>query len=358
LNAAFEEEKGMKAKLFLTGILSVALVFGFMASCELGAKTDGSEDGIAIVFDEGSRALSTDLAKQTINYYEVVFWNNATGQVAYAKGYKGQTLRVQIPLHDYDGTTNAGKGKAVVFAGDTDTQTLLAVGELVDVYNNGAWANTSTEVVANTTAVKFKLYALESSLTTTSSSTFVVDTSTYGTQLATNTDYLYFPVVNNGLTSALFMPIPTTWTSTVGPIVLSTGKVNISYLPANGLGYPTLGDGFTEGEIALDNTPAAGTVVTNTNLKFNVGGDISAKTPPFDKGLTILSFNIPVTAIAKLGTTGGITDRKEGIEWYIRPGLIAYTADKGDTGAGILLMVGNPSPLDPASTNQGMQIGF
>jgi len=111
---------------------------------------------IGVGNDPTSRALTADLAKSLVDYYEVAFkdpgYNGTTNTKIYRTAWNyAKTGRIAVPAGDY-----TGAGKAVLFAGRYNDKTLYAVGIITAVDSTSGTA----DIKPTTTKVTFTLSPL------------------------------------------------------------------------------------------------------------------------------------------------------------------------------------------------------
>jgi hypothetical protein len=188
------------AVLLTAALLAAALLAGgcdlFVQQPEQGSDAgtdDGLGNGILKISVAGgnsgaSRAMAGDIAKNAVNYYEVIFWDANTKAYTRLAWHKGETARLAVPPADYNGGTGdgtqqddvfgpggrhyrPGEGTAVLLAGTNNASTqgsnytLLAAGPLTKFSDNpnatSATATTGTTITVSTKWVQFTLYAFE-----------------------------------------------------------------------------------------------------------------------------------------------------------------------------------------------------
>jgi hypothetical protein len=170
----------MKKTLFALFAIPLVLLPILLATCdifELPLKANNGQSMARLSINVGgskSRALTTDLAMEYVDYYEVVFKdkNGLCYQVEWDKekdemsedddGYEPWTIT--IPIGDYTGVDEGTNGAgAVMFAGhkDGDDYTLLAIGVISFVVDVDG-TNTDSAIIKPTTkSVTFTLNALK-----------------------------------------------------------------------------------------------------------------------------------------------------------------------------------------------------
>jgi len=173
----------MKKALFaLLAVPLVLLPVILLAACDLFERPLSTGSGQAMArlsINPGSRstsrALTTDLAIENADYYEVVF-HAPNGLFYQAEWDDDGTGWIAIPVGDYTGvadgetcTDGIEKAGAVMFAGkrvkinDEYDYTLLAIGVISSVEDVDTTINSSSpyEIKTSTKSVTFTLHALE-----------------------------------------------------------------------------------------------------------------------------------------------------------------------------------------------------
>jgi len=127
-------------------------------------------DGTTVPVTRASRSLTADLAKKAHDYYEVVFYHQATAgaaEVTRAAWEIGEAAAVTNVVRTETGidyvltgaaTLAPDTGYAVLFAGRKADKTLLGVGRLTQASPQGA---TATSITTATTKVTFTVASLE-----------------------------------------------------------------------------------------------------------------------------------------------------------------------------------------------------
>jgi hypothetical protein len=298
------------------------------------------------------RALTADLAKGLVDYYEVAFkdpsFNGTTNTKIYRTSWNySRTGRIAVPSGDY-----TGAAKAVLFAGRYNDKTLYAVG-IITSTSEGAF----TEIKPTTTSVTFTLSPLLNDVSTVvADSTFMITGPS--ASVPDNHDYMsaslsVIPKVE--LTGSKWYPIfylpPAGYINTgnAGEDITATYKVNCgTSANANYAGVivaatdaPIISAGYSDDQTEDLFTTVAGKVtspvldapVPATGI-FNLLIDISAAAK---NGLSRLSVDIPVCAINTQYNLPGV--------WHIRGGMNQTVLDEGKDadapiGGAILLAVG------------------
>ena len=298
-----------------------------------------------------SRALTADLAKGLVDYYEVAFkdpgYNGTTNTRIYRTSWNyAKTGRIAVPAGDYDDAT-----KAVLFAGRYNDKTLYAVG-IITATSEGIG---ETEILPTTTSVTFTLSPLLNDVNSDPA------TSTFLITGPTSSD-----PGGHDYSSASLTDIPT--------VKLSGGKsYPIFAIPPHG--YVNSGAGknitaeYTVNCGASANAYYDGVIVTtgakivsagysddeSKDMFTAVTGSITAPLPdaqfPSDgkielliniaavanDGLSRLAVEVPVCAISNVFNSPGV--------WYIRGGMNQTVLDEGKDadapiGGAVLLAVG------------------
>jgi len=250
-------------KAFFAGIvvllaLTIITCEGFSPNDTGGGESakivykDGQPWGVELAINTGgaSRAMTDNIAKGWVNYYEVAFMYN---DVIYrAKWRLGSVGRIAVPFGNYDTADPAngdsvaalaGKGAAILFAGRFDSKTLLAVGNLT-----GVTGGSGTTIDAATTGVTFTLTALTTDVKADFDSSFQI---TGGPSKLTN-EYSAA-----GTSDTWGTPV----TKTVGPALPSAS----SFVVASANGFEngkkiSFDGGYTEFTIASVSTSAPWTI--------------------------------------------------------------------------------------------------
>jgi hypothetical protein len=271
-----------------------------------------------------SKSLTEDLAKAAVDYYEVVFYNDTEDKYYRTSGVKGRTLKISVPVGDYDNSAD----KAVIFAGTNNEKTLLATGVISATSDGGVG---SQEITSATTSVTFELTALEAAIFDDAASAFQVTFGGYetsGSNHYTKTiggkTYPYFqiPRETDNITAELeFTGLP------AANLILATADPQLN-------SASVIRPSDAQVLVGLENDTGgildAGFLTTANNLvKIKISTNLDAITD----GWAAISFDIPVIAIH--ADAGGDL-------WHVLSG-ISYTLDRGEsTGSCILLQVGNP----------------
>jgi hypothetical protein len=282
-----------------------------------------------------SRALTADLAKGGVDYYEVAFQDLSDPTKTYRTSWDyTKRGRIAVPPGEYDEV-----GKAILFAGRYSDRTLLAVGVLIGVDGSGTASSPETSISPNTTTVTFLLSPLTNDVSDdNSTSTFQIltpdtppfDYSTanaptpYPTAQIDGITYPLFRIPKNtatGITATYDVNFPTiaSLDTKDGIIIKGAGR-----LVSSGVFFDNDSGVTVTGTI----TPITGTVPDSFELTINTGG--------LQSGLSRLSIEVPVCAI---NTTYGVPGT-----WYVRGGMSQGILDAGVTanslGGAVLLAVG------------------
>jgi hypothetical protein len=260
-----------------------------------------------------SRSISADVARAGINFYEAVFYDG-TSYYTFTTA-KGNPLKISIPFGTYTSAT------AILLAGDSDTQTLLATAPLATIPAGGT-------INASTTAINFTLTALTSDLTD-ASSVFKdsVTASMPGNTMATKS------------INGLVVPYHSLAVGDAG----CEGKITIANYPAVGLGLgtPTLGSAGVRSEPAAGIGNAGVLIIPGaTPVVVAAGTGVVTLTfeTPADEGWTKIYYTIPLRGLSYAGNTNGLI-------WNIKNGISNSVYDVGAHntayGGAMLICVGS-----------------
>ncbi|MDR0315614.1 MAG: hypothetical protein LBH97_01790 [Treponema sp.] len=167
----------MKKKMYVAGIMALALVFG---TCMFFEPDPGDKREVIEFDSQGRRLVTLDIdtggrdsrnldltiAQVAVNYYEVVFFDPLISPDYYrASGPKGKILTIKLPV-DFALTTDATN--AIAFAGfwdrSIDDRTLLATGNVIAYREDGGDEDVPAvgyPISEDTRAIKFRLYPIE-----------------------------------------------------------------------------------------------------------------------------------------------------------------------------------------------------
>jgi len=163
---------------------------GIVEYTDVVYSKDGSQvtlylDGVGVPVTQAQRALNTELAKMSHDFYEVVFWGAAqvapattlySEHVARASWEIGQSAGIRgvqrgrnyisassgLPSTDNvgGGATGIGTAMAIIFVGRNSDKTLMGIGDMISA--NGAGG--TTVISADTTSVTFAVRGIETRL--------------------------------------------------------------------------------------------------------------------------------------------------------------------------------------------------
>jgi len=356
----------------------VALLAVMAVTCDNFAPTADkeptqyTEDGRPLIWltinPVRSRALTAELAKGLVDFYEVAFKDpdfddspSSTNTKIYRTSWNyASTGRIAVPAGTYDDAT-----KAVLFAGRYNDKTLFAVGIITATTVAGSSASGST-ILPTTTAVTFTLSPLLNDINTVStgaaSSTFLItgptdigpDNHNYSSAVLTE-----IPSVElaGGKNYPIFYLPPAPYTNTSDPkeMVTATYQVNCGSSAATNAYFagvmvavkdaPIVSAGYSDSQTEDSSTAIKGKVTNATNDldvndpvpsdgTFKLILDLSAS----NNGLSRLSIDVPVCAIDTRYYYPGV--------WHIRGGSNPSILDAGITaqdapiGGAVLLAVG------------------
>jgi hypothetical protein len=357
----------MKKTIFA---LIAVLLFVLMATCEdYGTKAgtdpdDGlpwyTEDGRRMVpFDilppgNPSRAMTNDLARGGIDYYEVAFkdplYNGTTNTKIYRAAWNyTQTGRIAVPPGDY-----FGPEKAILFAGRYSDRTLLAAGILTKIEDDtltGLTLPITATIGPNTTQVTFRLAPFENDIKPDPASTFKITAPATPDYQTSSIPTVGFPKAEiDGIIYPLFR-IPRDSDATTATFGFDIPSIRFETAPASGTwNYQSTADGIiikeagkiiSSGVFYQDDKGVAVKGVTPNPIMPDSGAidgtfNLKIDTTGLDAALSRLSIEVPVCAI-------DITNDAPGT-WYIRGGMSQNILDAGYTvnslGGAILLAVG------------------
>jgi len=400
----------MKKAIFATITVLLALV---IVTCDAFPPAPESNNNIVGYTDDGrplielsiginrsGRALTLDLAKGGVDYYEVAFQDPTNPSKVYRTSWDyTRTGRISIPPGDYGNNVAIATApviKAILFAGRYDDKTLLAVGALSSIGSTAVSGNNAV-ITPSTTQVTFTLKELENDVNDDpATSTFQI-TGPIATAITNDggANWIYVPTssvnystgnisssiphVNlNSKEYPIFM-IPHDYTNhltddydgTTGDVFATDGKITATYAISVPYSWgviiteaKTLSKGYFYGAdkgVVLDVDFANVTIVSGTdfsvfqavetktpvvapNATSNPGGffELEIDTDGVDPGLSRLSLEIAVKALKN-----DTTNDSAALTWYIRGGMSNNLLDEGATenslGGAVLLGVG---PVD------------
>jgi len=339
----------MKRAFFAMITVLLALV---IVTCDLFPPVEkGDKDKPEIVYDENgepwgvnltisdkdvNRAMTGDIAKFMVNYYEVAFIKSPGGTIYRARWRMGETGRLAVPFGDYASVDPTAAPAAIMFAGRHDTKTLLAVGELTLV--NGS---TGTEITSTTTGVTFTLTPLTTDVHASDVSSFQITVGPANlTSYYDGTSGKEFPTVEyNNEDVPLFF-------------VRADALNEATYTIGGGSGFPHSAGVFVQTPTLTADTVTSssgpgfkpttsisnGGAVMDSSGVFTFGLSVSDTTlgnPT--KGLSCLFIDIPVRAMDQSDTSGDL--------WHIYGGIKNIDFDLGATkqslGGAIMLATDN-----------------
>jgi len=153
------------AALLALAVFSCGDIIPQAVSNVVGYTADGRE---IVELDLGAginnaRALHPTLAAAASDFYEVVFYDNASTSLYRTSWREGRTVRLRLPTGNYDSSPNY----AYIFAGRYDDLMLLGVGTIANHYESTAptVAVSGGTVTANTVKIDFLIEALTTNVT-------------------------------------------------------------------------------------------------------------------------------------------------------------------------------------------------
>jgi hypothetical protein len=348
------EGAGIMKKLWLGGCAAVlvlalagcdGLALGSLKGSDLAQYTEDGRRIVNLTINTGAgtaRALTQALAKNAINYYEVVFCDGA--DYYRVAGHKGETLKLSLPAGSY--LTDTAGTSAVVFAGNdpgTGEKTLLAIGKLT--------APADGAITASTTSVTFTLTELATDIKAAVGTTFAIGAGAPGG----GSPVLYDTVDFNGTAVPCFFVDKDTTAATAtytiqnmntsamatgGGTPKNFGDLIIATGPGTLTTWGLVSNEATHQVIAVD-TPT----VTAPAASGAAIGSTGAITLSFDTpdavGWSFINIDIPVCALD--------TAVPQGTIWHIRGGLKNFLPDAGSTvnslGGGVVLGIGSPATV-------------
>jgi len=207
----------MKKAIFAgIAVLLALVVFSCNDTLPSGSEAMFTADGRPLldltINGDTSRALTNTLAIGGIDFYEVVFRDEPTGDIYRTSWTRGRTGRIRLPPGSY----GLNARNAIMFAGNQRDNTLLAVGLLTHITNRDELIVVADNVDATkvvqvyTTGLTFTLLPLQTNVKPEADSTFQILNAKLGTNNYLNTDeYLpeNFPLLREGVDrpTALFL---------------------------------------------------------------------------------------------------------------------------------------------------------
>ena len=323
----------------------------FVPTGPVSEPVEYTEDGRALVNltigrPNMSKALTAELAKAGVDFYEVAFKDPAPGTPKYyrASWDYTQTGKIKVPAGDYAGADNA-----ILFAGRYSDMTLLAVARITHVDTSPI--TTTATISITTTSVTFTLVPLTTNVNgaiqtgpTTFSSFHITGPTDYETRVEYSTERLpsakidskNIPIfviphdVNATANFELSLGTATFTDFNIGIIVAAAGKVHVAGVTPYDDDTPP---------VLLNTTPVTGTRITapaggGGTLPTDIELLLVPPTPPVN-GVCKIAIEQPVIA---LGTT------ESPHTWYVRGGLNNGLYDLGataqSTGGAILIGIG------------------
>jgi len=362
----------MKKTLFALFAVPLVLMSALLlAACDLYVLSPNTGAGqsmarLSINLGGGgtSRALTTELAKDAVDYYEVVF--KAPNGVFYqAEWGKDETGFITIPVGNYDGVPNGpNDAGAVMFAGKKtgNDHTLLAIGVISSVKEYDKPDSPGAIIKSTTESVTFTLTALKNDVNDTNGSTPGASTfqilapSGYSTYSGNNTidkeigfEYPVFSIPSivwtddsisrpnydvsgDGFITGSYKVICGNG-NTLFTAVKLNGDWNV-FLP--GGSYTVLGiSGLTTGVTGMPRKPAGGATLTDGEFVFHINLGSTPIT-----GYCKIYIDVPVNALSATSNAGPT------IVWHIRGGTDNTAPDeginvspKGSTGGAVILKI-------------------
>ncbi|MDR2730290.1 MAG: hypothetical protein LBB81_05265 [Treponema sp.] len=314
-----------------------------------------TEDGrllvpLTIGTGSASRALTSDLAKNNVTYYEVAFKDQGSTKI-YRKAWNyTQTGRIAVPAGTYTGAANA-----VLLAGRDSDKTLLAVGVITAVDatpgavilpNTATVTFTLTPLTNNVSAIPITMTNPPDPITATASTFQITGPAFYQTSAYTPATYTGFPrvkMLTDQKTYPLFR-VPAGIDITNAPTdITATYAVACGTAGANYAGVMIADEGKLISGPATNlanGVKVSGTIAPVSGAVPATGiFSLKISTDGITSGLSQISIEVPVCAI---DITNDSPDT-----WYIRGGLSQNTLDEGinantigSLGGAVLLGVG------------------
>jgi hypothetical protein len=375
----------IRVRKTIFALFAVLLVL-LLAACDFIELPRGGGDDLPNIPNDGmvsltigvggggtGRALTTDLAKAGVNYYEVVFKSGSTlYQIGFNSGDPPLDRTISLPVGNYSGPESA-----VMFAGNKNLSgtdyTLLAIGVIDSTVTGGSTVPNSGLIASNTTQITFLLSAITNDVNTNQvTSTFKIvgptsandGSGNYATagagSIPTTIDTRY-PVFR--VPPAAYINTDTTFTYDSGdPSYLLENIVgSYTFNNANFAGVGLASGGWTATPAPYSGggeTPVTGVVIHPESLipgvkidtiggVFNFVVDVSgASATP---GLCAVSIDVQVYALGATALKAPSYSPGPTITWHIRGGSINTDPDEGkdlppngSAGGAVLLGVGYP----------------
>jgi len=350
-----------------TILIALAVLLAIMAVTCDGSAPEAkeppqyTEDGRLLILltinPQRGRALTADLAKGLVDYYEVAFkdpkFDGTTNTKIYRTSWNyAKTGRIAVPAGDYDDAE-----KAVLFAGRYGDKTLYAVG-IITATSEGAG---ETSIKPATTSVTFTLIPLLNDVSNNkANSTFQITgpakTAVGGYDYSTASiaaTTIPTVVLSGGKTYPIFAVPPAGYVNTGSPTpdsdidITAVYKVTCGTAGANyagvivAAGAKIVSAGYSDDETQDLFTPVAGSIISPeedeavpASGEFELLIDVENAA---NDGLSRLAIDIPVCAISNVYNTPGV--------WHIRGGVNQTILDEGKDasapiGGAVLLAVG------------------
>jgi len=254
-----------------------------------------------------------------VNYYEVAFKYDT--KIYRSRWRTGETGKLAVPFGNYTAVGPGASPAAIMFAGRYDTKTLLAVGKLTTGTAN---------ITTTTTGVTFELTPLTAGVAATNTSSFSVGGVTPSATVTVDGVSVPISYVNLGANTATY---------TIGGLGTLGAGVFVQAMTASALSTESVPSLIASSQVpgfVLDPStiaPSSGAVSATSGV-FTFTLNVPATTIGVaTKGLSKLSFNIPVRAMDQTEASGDI--------WYLRGGIKNTEYDLGagthSLGAAILL---------------------
>jgi len=317
-------------------------------------------DGVGVPLTRAQRALSTELAKMSHDYFEAVFVSG--GFVARAAWEIGQPAGINGVPRDVNYKQVSGDPAAVIFAGKKNDKTLMGIGHVVGVGPaTGAYDYTSTEIESSSVSVTFGVYPLITEglgfsdpnvpnnptpfsiatgrmVTLQAGVTYPVFTLTEpavkGTKINATYTFRNLAVADTILPSPVSLVKPDDlFTATILAAPLEIIKRVPSFI-FKGQTYEAMGeviDMYTT--VEPTNNDNVGDAFENPiTMTFTQDG------PELSIGLFAITFQVPVYAITDASSNNNAAIVP--VKWYIRPGYNQYNylLDDGKAAGGMVML--------------------
>ena len=287
-----------------------------------------------------NRALTQELARGNIDFYEVAF---LADDVVYRTSWNyTQVGRIAIPFGDYkfvdpalDNPDPASDGSApgdfvaILFAGRQSDRTLLAVGNLTSTAVGGAPG--TTLVGPNTTVITFTLSALTNDINVTPTTT------TFGILEPDDNDPIDYRT--REITGNIPTALVNSRTIPVYKVPINNDEIKAYYgvkVPHyQGVVFAEANSDIISAGIAIDDDGGAtveGEVIHGLGDSV---GDWNVSDPSTGFQIEIDTTNVPQAGISRLSVAvpvNAINNDNEPGKWFIRGGLSNHIFDAGITG--------------------------